>query len=127
MTPITCLPEFDAEIPLIRPILHLWRSDTEAYCRQNNLEFVLDASNTDQTYFRNRLRHSLIPDLETYNPQFKKALLRMSHSLQDDHEMLNSLIDRAWEDSVVEQGEGLYRFQPACAGGIKAGDAEKSF
>jgi len=110
MTPITRLPEFDAEIPLIRPILHLWRSDTEAYCRQNNLEFVLDASNSDQTYFRNRLRHSLIPDLETYNPQFKKALLRMSHSLQDDHEILNSFIDQAWEDLIVEKGEGYIVF-----------------
>ncbi len=110
MTPVTRLPEFDAEIPLIRPILHLWRSDTESYCRQKNLEFVLDASNTDQTYFRNRLRHSLIPDLETYNPQFKKALLRMSHSLQDDHEMLNSFIDQAWDDLVVEKGEGYFIF-----------------
>jgi tRNA(Ile)-lysidine synthase len=111
MTPITRLPEFDAGIPLIRPILHLWRSDTETYCRQNNLEFILDASNTDQTYFRNRLRLSLIPDLETYNSQFKKALLRMSHSLQDDHEILNSVIDRVWVDSVAEQGEGFTVFK----------------
>jgi tRNA(Ile)-lysidine synthase len=111
MTPITRLPEFDAEIPLIRPILHLWRSDTEAYCRQNNLEFILDASNSDQTYFRNRIRHSLIPDFETYNPQFKKALLRMSHSLQDDHEILNSMIDQVWADSVAEQGEGFIVFK----------------
>ncbi len=110
ITPVTRLPEFDADIPLIRPILHLWRRDTESYCRQFNLEFVLDASNTDQTYFRNRLRHSLIPDLETYNPQIKKALLRMSHSLQDDHEMLNSFIDQAWEDLVVEKGEGYVVF-----------------
>ena len=111
MTPTTRLPEFDTEIPLIRPILHLWRSDTEAYCRQNNLEFILDASNTDQTYFRNRLRLSLIPDLETYNPQFKNALLRMSHSLQDDHEILNSLINRRWADSVAEQGAGFIVFK----------------
>jgi tRNA(Ile)-lysidine synthase len=117
MTPITRLPEFDSEIPLYRPILHLWRSDTEEYCRQNNLDFVLDASNTDQTYFRNRLRHSLIPDIETYNPQFKKALLRMSQTLQDDHEMLNSFIDRVWVESVTEQGEGYVVFNlPALKG-----------
>jgi tRNA(Ile)-lysidine synthase len=111
MTPTTRQPEFDAGIPLIRPILHLWRSDTEAYCRQNNLEFILDASNTDKTFFRNRLRLSLIPDLETYNPQFKKALLRMSHSLQDDHEILNSVIDRVWADSFADQGEGFIVFK----------------
>jgi tRNA(Ile)-lysidine synthase len=110
MLPLSLLPEFDGEIPLIRPILHLWRIDTESYCHQNKLEFVVDASNVDQTYFRNKLRHSLIPDLETYNPQFKKALNRMSISLQDDHEMLSSLIDRAWGDAVVEQGQGFIAF-----------------
>jgi tRNA(Ile)-lysidine synthase len=110
MTPTTRLPEFDAEIPLIRPILHLWRSDTELYCLQKKMDFVLDASNADQAYFRNRLRHSLIPELETYNSQFKKALLRMSNSLQDDHDILNRLIDRAWGNSVVEQGDGYILF-----------------
>ena len=113
MLPLSLLPEFDAEIPLIRPILHLWRSDTEAYCHQNKLEFVVDASNNDQKYFRNRLRHSLIPELETYNPRFKNALLRMSQSLQDDHKMLSSLIDLAWEDAVVEQNEGFIAFSSA--------------
>lgn len=121
MTPITSLPEFDSEIPLIRPILHLWRSDTEDYCRQNNLEFILDSSNTDQTFLRNRLRHSLIPNLETYNPQFKKALQRMSNSLQDDYEILDGLIDREWVDSVVEQGEGYIVFKLHALKGYEPG------
>ena len=72
----TLLPEFDREIPLVRPILHLWRHETEAYCREHDLQPVHDPSNTDETYFRNRLRHSLIPELEKYNPRFKETLLR---------------------------------------------------
>jgi tRNA(Ile)-lysidine synthase len=110
MSPLTRLMEFDAEIPLVRPILHLWRSDTEAYCRQHGLEFVLDPSNTNQTYFRNRLRHSLIPELETYNPLVKKAVVRMSKSLQDDFETLKSYIDKVWESVIAETGEGYFAF-----------------
>jgi tRNA(Ile)-lysidine synthetase-like protein len=37
----------------------------------------------------------------------------MSISLQDDHEMLSSLVDIAWEDSVVEQGQGFIAFSSA--------------
>ena len=110
MHPLTRLPEFNSEIPLARPILHLWRIDTEAYCRQNKLDFVLDASNADQTYFRNRLRHSLILELETYNPRIKKAILRMSRSLQDDHEMLSGLIENAWIECVADESDGFIAF-----------------
>lgn len=111
MPPLIRLPEFDNEIPLVRPILNFWRSETETYCRQNELDFVLDLSNADQTYFRNRLRHSLIPELETYNPLFKKAVLRMSRSLQDDHDSLNIFINQVWENSIAETGEGYISFR----------------
>jgi tRNA(Ile)-lysidine synthase len=110
MPPFTLLAEFDTEVPLVRPILYLWRSDTESYCRNQGLNFLLDSSNADQAYFRNRLRHSLIPELETYNPLFKKAVIRMAHSLQDDHEALKGFIDQVWEKSIVETGEGYVAF-----------------
>ncbi len=42
----TFLTEFDREIPLVRPILHLWRYETEAYCREHALQPVQDPSNT---------------------------------------------------------------------------------
>jgi len=110
MSPLTRLVEFDPEIPLVRPILQLWRSDTESYCREQGLDFVIDSSNSDQTYFRNRLRHNLIPEIETYNPLFKKAVVRMSRSLQDDQESLNQLITQVWENDVAEQGDGYFVF-----------------
>jgi tRNA(Ile)-lysidine synthase len=114
ISPLTRLAEFDPEIPLVRPILHLWRIDTESYCREHGLDFVLDSSNSDQTYFRNRLRHSLIPEIETYNPLFKKAVVRMSRSLQDDHESLNQIIDQVWQKSMAEQGDGYFAFHLSC-------------
>jgi tRNA(Ile)-lysidine synthase len=110
MFPVTRLPEFDAEIPLVRPILHLWRGDTETYCHEHHLDYVLDSSNTDQAYFRNRLRHDLIPKIETYNPLFKNSLVRLSHSLQDDYDSLTQLISQRWENDIVEHGDGFLAF-----------------
>jgi len=116
MTERTLLTEFDREIPLVRPILHLWRHETEVYCREHALQPVLDPSNSDETYFRNRLRHSLIPELEKYNPRFKEALLHTASTLQSDHSALQEVLDIAWKDAVTERGSDWVVFdQPKLA------------
>ncbi len=106
----TFLNEFDRDIPLIRPILHLWRYETESYCRENNLHPVTDASNTDETYFRNRLRHSLIPELEKYNPGIKNTLLRTTEALSGDYEALQDAVDSIWSKVVKESTSNYVAF-----------------
>ncbi|MGZ6346402.1 MAG: tRNA lysidine(34) synthetase TilS, partial [Anaerolineales bacterium] len=106
----TFLPEFDPEIPLVRPILHLWRSQTEAYCREHELQPVFDPSNSDETYFRNRLRHSLIPELENYNPRFKQTLLRTAEALAGDYEAVTEAVDSAWSKVVVKEEPNHIKF-----------------
>jgi tRNA(Ile)-lysidine synthase len=105
------LPTFDIEIPLVRPLLSLWREETEAYCRAHGLTPHFDPSNTDQTYFRNKLRHALIPELEKYNPRFKEALTRTAQALQGDSDALEEVVSRAWEPCLVEHGEGFVAFE----------------
>jgi tRNA(Ile)-lysidine synthase len=107
------LPVFDAEIPLLRPLLALWRTDTETYCREHGLAPSIDASNLDETYFRNRLRHTLIPELEKYNPRFKETLVRTAQALQGDDAALQEVLDVAWKDVFVAQGEGWLAFDGA--------------
>jgi tRNA(Ile)-lysidine synthase len=99
----TILTGFDPEIPLVRPILHLWRSETEAYCLEHGLQPVYDPSNNDETYFRNRLRHSLIPELEKYNPHFKNTLLRTAEALTGDYEVVTKAVDSSWQKVVLKE------------------------
>jgi tRNA(Ile)-lysidine synthase len=106
----TLLPVFDAQIPLIRPLLSLWRADTETYCREHGLRPHFDASNRDTVYFRNRLRHDLIPELEKYNPRFKEALVRTAQALQGDYSILQEVLEAAWKEVVVESGDGWVAF-----------------
>lgn len=101
--PSTRLPHFDPEIPLVRPILHLWRTDTEAWCARHNLVPREDPTNASTDYFRNRLRHTLIPELETYNPRFREVLVRTSHALQGDHALLTELVAQTWQQIMLEE------------------------
>ncbi|MFO7583964.1 MAG: tRNA lysidine(34) synthetase TilS [Anaerolineales bacterium] len=110
MTPRVILPVFDAEIPLVRPLLAWTRTQTEACCQEHNLPYLTDASNTDTTYFRNRLRHELLPQLETYNPQIRQTLAKTALALQGDHELLAEMVDSAWEQVVTASGADFASF-----------------
>jgi tRNA(Ile)-lysidine synthase len=89
------LPEWDQRLPIIRPLLDTWRAEIEDYCREHDLETVLDESNRDTKFARNRIRHELLPNLETYNPQVKQTLWRMARSLDGDWETLQGVVGDA--------------------------------
>lgn len=64
---------------IVRPLIDTSRSDIEAYIKENALTYRIDESNMDINYTRNRIRHELIPLLESnYNPQVKNALVRLA-------------------------------------------------
>ncbi len=85
------LPVFDESIPVVRPLLDIWREETVEYCAANGLSPYYDPSNDSPDFLRNRIRHLLIPQLETYNPRFREALWRTAHSLAGDYSALSEL------------------------------------
>ena len=93
----TLINEWDHQIPLVRPLLGVWREEIMAYCTEAGLKPVIDASNLVNLYFRNRLRNELLPSLMDYNPQIKQAIWRMAQSIQGDYHILEESIDFYWE------------------------------
>ncbi|HSJ90206.1 MAG TPA: tRNA lysidine(34) synthetase TilS [Anaerolineales bacterium] len=106
----TIVRTFDPEIPIVRPLLDMWREETVVYCATNGFRPRHDPSNATLDFLRNRLRHLLIPTLESYNPRFREALWRTSHSLAADYEMLSDLLDRVWKECVVQENEQFIAF-----------------
>ncbi len=105
-----CLPTFDPEIPLVRPLLDVWHHETVAYCAAHGLAPVHDPSNASLDFLRNRLRHALIPVLETYNPRFRQAVWRLAQALSEDHALLNDVLDDWWKKCVVQEAAGYVMF-----------------
>ncbi len=95
------IPSFDPEIPLVRPLLGFWREETVVYCAANGLRPRYDASNDSPNFLRNRIRHLLIPTLETYNPKFREAVLRLSVLMKDDYAIVTEAVGSAWKETVV--------------------------
>ena len=104
------LPTFDERIPVVRPLLDVWREETVVYCAANGLQPYYDPSNDSLNFLRNRIRHLLIPQLETYNPRFREAVWRTARSLTGDYSALIELLDATWEECVRSQQPGLITF-----------------
>lgn len=96
---------WSATIPLIRPLLATWRLDIEAYVNSHQLAFVKDSSNLDPVYYRNRLRHEVIPYLQTLNPQIKQALWQTAEIVGIDYEFLAAEIQRVWDSDLIQKTE----------------------
>lgn len=105
--PLNALPQPSAaaDLRLARPLLDVPRADIEAYCRAHALIPRLDHTNFDVTLFRNRLRHELLPLLETYNPGVRDALRRSALVISDEQQVLRQMLADLWPQ-VVTQSAG---------------------
>jgi tRNA(Ile)-lysidine synthetase-like protein len=59
---------------VVRPLLTLWREETEAFCRERGLLFRTDASNPDTV--RGLIRGEILPLLERLHPAARANILR---------------------------------------------------
>lgn len=66
------------EITIFRPLLGVTHAQAESYCLTKGLMFYNDPSNNRLNFNRNRVRHQLIPYLETFNPKIKFGLARLA-------------------------------------------------
>ena len=112
---------FDAEIPIVRPLLKMWREETVVYCAVNGLRPHYDSSNDSLNFQRNRVRHLLIPNLESYNPKFREAVLHMSESLKGDYAFVMETLEQAWRESVIAKDEEVVTFDSDLLSGYSIG------
>lgn len=67
----------------IRPLLKVGKNEILEYAQKNKIPFWHDETNDDTSIPRNLLRHKVIPEIRTINPEVNTALSRLSHSAQE--------------------------------------------
>ncbi len=88
---------------IIRPLITLNRSEIIDFLSQNKIDYITDASNTDTKYFRNRVRHDLIPLLKTaYNPKISDTLNRLSSIIRSEEEWIDDVVHPFYEKTVLD-------------------------
>ena len=99
------------QLLLIRPLLSIPRADVERHCREHDLRPRFDASNLDTTFFRNRLRHELLPLLETYNPNIREVLRRTADVVAAEAEILRGETQQAWRETAISDSNIAVTFR----------------
>ena len=112
MRPASKLPHWKGEAPLrlIRPLLEVRRSETEARCRTRGWAYITDPSNRDLRFLRNRIRHEVLPRLECINPRLVQGLTRLARLAAEQADLMSELVDELEAALVTRQG-GLVRVQ----------------
>jgi tRNA(Ile)-lysidine synthase len=96
-------------IRIVRPLLQIRRTQTESYCREQNISPIYDPSNTQSTFRRNRLRNELIPQLEKYNPQVVSVINRLAGIVQTQVDFVDRAAEDFWEKNVHMDSDNQIR------------------
>ncbi|MFH1069974.1 MAG: tRNA lysidine(34) synthetase TilS [Candidatus Glassbacteria bacterium] len=86
---------------LIRPLLCVTRAEIEGFAGENGTVWIEDPTNATDKYFRNRLRHGLIPEVvRRYDPQFGENLAGLAAEAAELVDLLDRQADRLAAGSV---------------------------
>ncbi|MBI4672207.1 MAG: tRNA lysidine(34) synthetase TilS, partial [Chloroflexi bacterium] len=97
------------QVNLVRPLLDIPRDEIETYCVENNLQPRIDETNFDTTILRNRLRHNVIPYLETINPNLRAVLRHSALSIADDYAYIRQNVLGIF-DGIAHEANGALVF-----------------
>lgn len=79
---------------IIRPIAEISREEIEAYCHENGLEYVTDATNNELIYTRNKIRLELIPKIQNeLNSGFINTVTRNAALISEENDYLEQKAD----------------------------------
>jgi tRNA(Ile)-lysidine synthase len=90
---------------VVRPLLTLWREETEAFCRSRGLTWREDSSNAATA--RGLIRSQVLPLLEQVHPAARENLLRVLDARRTLSPALAQLLDSPAGSKRVDLGGGL--------------------
>ncbi len=96
------LPIRDGRV--IRPLLEVWRSDIESFAIRHGVPYLIDSSNLQRKYLRNKIRLDLIPFIEKeYFPNVKTTINKISKILREENDCLESQTEKVYQRIVREE------------------------
>jgi tRNA(Ile)-lysidine synthase len=90
---------------VVRPLLCVWREETEQYCRDRGLEWRSDSSNPDTV--RGAIRREVLPALQRIHPAARENILRVLEERRTLPPALAELLDSPVGSKRVDLGGGV--------------------
>ncbi|MET7254011.1 tRNA lysidine(34) synthetase TilS [Dyadobacter jiangsuensis] len=93
---------------LIRPLLLSNRAEVSHYASENGIEWREDRTNATDDYYRNKIRHHVIPVLAELNPSLEKTFNVSAERLRASNALLEAHLQN-WKKQIVSDENGNLR------------------
>lgn len=67
-----------------RPLLSYTKAQLQAYCEEHHVEYFIDATNADETYARNRIRHEVVEKLTPLERQMMRREIDQQNAVMQE-------------------------------------------
>ena len=79
-------------LKIVRPLRDMDRKSIIRFLEGRRLKWREDASNENTAFLRNRVRHDILPFLESkLNPRLRRSLMRLGNIMEEENEWLEAL------------------------------------
>ncbi|QYS90577.1 tRNA lysidine(34) synthetase TilS [Flavobacterium covae] len=103
---LTGIPQINDKI--IRPLLIFSREEIEKYAAENNIQWREDASNASDKYFRNKIRHHIVPILKELNTNLLSSFQNTIKNLKQTESLASHSIYNKLEEIAIKKGDDIY-------------------
>jgi tRNA(Ile)-lysidine synthase len=92
---------------IVRPFLGSSRTEILNYLQSEQLDYVTDSSNASTEIMRNKIRHEVLPLLESMNPAFREKLSETRHYLSQSDNLIANFIEKWKTKGYLVQGDQI--------------------
>lgn len=102
--------QLNNNVELIRPLLTIRAASIEEYVHAQGIAFSVDETNIDNKFTRNRIRHELMPLLQSeFNAQIADSLVRLADQSRELLEGMDALANSLLTLAILEQTPDICR------------------
>lgn len=98
---LASIPEQNGKI--IRPLLSFSAAEIRRFAQVEHINFVVDSTNSEESIRRNKIRHTLVPILETLNPNLIQTYSRSRRILQEQHAFFQRSLQQSKAAYLTEE------------------------
>lgn len=103
LTGLTGMKQHNGEV--IRPLLFATRDEITAFASEKKIRYREDSSNIQIKYTRNRIRHTVMPEMEKVNPGMLTAITDTMRHLASSSEIVDVYISKLAGELFRQDGE----------------------
>ena len=92
---------------IIRPLLCVSRQEIEDWLADTGQAYIIDSTNLEADYTRNKIRLQLLPLMRSINPDVDSAIDETAAHLQQSYSIYRDAIDRAAADIIRKADDGF--------------------